>query len=176
MIYGFVRQSGGHLKIYSELGKGTTVKIYFPRADRLDAEPISTVVQQDEAARGEVILLVEDEDNNRRLVSGLLLSLGYVPLEAPDGPTALQIIANTSHIDLLLTDVVLPGGMSGVEVATTAQTRHPSVKVLYMSGYTRNALIHNGVHDENVHLLSKPFRKQELSRAIQKLLKERSSS
>jgi signal transduction histidine kinase len=172
MVYGFIKQSGGHLKIYSEPGVGTTVKLYLPRAvgSRHSTEGLQMAGVLPRAQQAEVILLVEDDPTIRKLVEKLLAVLGYTVLVAEDGPAALSAMSQAERLDLLFTDVVLPAGMSGVALAAEAQLRHPRLKVLYMSGYTRNALVNAHVHDENAHLLSKPFRKEELARAVHKAL------
>lgn len=173
MVYGFVKQSGGHLKIYSEVGVGTTVKLYLPRAsganDAQEGLRISAPALL-RAEHGEVILLVEDDPTIRKLVEKLLGLLGYRVLLAEDAPSALDAMSQAEELHLLFTDVVLPNGMSGVALAEEAQLRHPNLKVLYMSGYTRNALVNHHGHDENASLLSKPFRKEELARAVHKAL------
>ena len=171
MVYGLIKQSGGHLKIYSEQGRGTTVKMYLPRAqgepDAGEGAALRSVMPRSEGH--EVVLLVEDDDTIRKLVERLLTMLGYQTLTAADAHAALQVLSAAPHVDLLFTDVVLPNGMSGATLAAEAQLRHPALKVLYMSGYTRNALVHNG-HDDTSHLLSKPFRREELARAIHRVL------
>jgi len=174
MVYGFVKQSVGHLKIYSELGHGTTIKLYLPRVDGAENNQNAGSARDaiPQSTRGEVILLVEDDATIRKLVQRLLSSLGYQVFEAEDGPSALSALAEIPHIDLLFTDIVLPSGISGVDLATMAQERHPDLKALYMSGYTRNAL--SGSHDESIHLLSKPFRKDELARAVHQTLNKTS--
>ncbi len=176
MVYGFVHQSGGHLKIYSEPGVGTTVKLYLARTP--DPPAVSTQPEPTAAestlANGEVILLVEDDPVIRKLVIRLLTMLGYEVLDAEDGPTALRTIAQAPRIELLFTDIVLPNGMTGVELAQQARRHHPNLKVLFMSGYTKNALTHSGVPYEGIHLLSKPFQRDELCAAIQRVLHESS--
>ncbi|MDE1162825.1 MAG: PAS domain S-box protein [Acidobacteriaceae bacterium] len=172
MVYGFIKQSGGHLKIYSEFGLGTTVKLFLPR-DKGNAKPMESVaprVSESTEGAGETILLVEDDATIRKLVERLLGMLGYKVVSAGDGASALKTLAEAQHVDLLLTDVVLPGGMSGAALATEAQHRSPLLRVLYMSGYTRNALLHNSVAEDAVSVLSKPFRKDELARAVYRAL------
>ncbi len=170
MVFGFVKQSNGHIKIYSELGQGTTIKIYLPRTRR---EPGAVQSQPRLAvplARGETVLVVEDDANLRTLVMKLVRDLGYRVLEARDGDTAIERMQANNSINLLLTDVVLPGGKGGAEVAREARQIHPGIKVLFMSGYTENAIIHHGRLDDGVHLLEKPFRKAELARKLRDAL------
>ena len=172
MVYGFTKQSGGHLNIYSEVGHGTTVRLYLPCASR-EADASPPAVLRDafpRSARGEVVLVVEDDPTIRKLVKKLLEVLGYGAVVAETAAEALELLASTPRVDLLLTDMVLPGGTSGAELATEAQCRQPGLRVLYMSGYTRNALIGNNLRDENAHVLSKPFRKEELARAVHRVL------
>jgi signal transduction histidine kinase len=172
MVYGFVKQSRGHIKIYSEEGQGTSVKLYLP-ATATDQEDGRVTIDRSElpAARpGEVVLVVEDDAMVLRLAVELLTRLGYQALEARDGPEAIAILDRVGRLDLLFTDVVLPKGMNGTALAREAQRRRPQLKVLYMSGYTANAIIHHGMLDKGVHLLTKPFRKVELARKVRQVL------
>jgi CheY-like chemotaxis protein len=172
MVYGFVKQSKGHLKIYSEEGHGTTVKLYLPAA-ATNLEDSRAAADQSElpgARPGEVVLVVEDDSMVLRLAVELLTRLGYQTLEARDGPEATGVLERGSRIDLLFTDVVLPKGMNGTALARVAQGRRPDLKVLYMSGYTADAIVHHGVLDKGVHLLTKPFRKIELARKVRQVL------
>jgi signal transduction histidine kinase len=172
MVYGFIKQSKGHLKIYSELGQGTTVKLYLPAAAAGDEQSRVTTEQTDLplAKPGEVVLVVEDDAMVLDLAVKLLARLGYRTIEAKDGPEALALLDGAGRIDLLFTDVVLPKGMNGTVLAREVQQRRPGLKVLYMSGYTANAIVHHGVLDKGVHLLSKPFRKVELARKVRDML------
>jgi CheY-like chemotaxis protein len=172
MVYGFVKQSKGHIKIYSEEGHGTSVKLYLPAA-ATDQEDGRVAIDQSElpgARPGEVVLVVEDDTMVLRLAVQLLTDLGYQTLEARDGPEAIEALNRVGRIDLLFTDVVLPKGMNGTALAREAQRRKPELKVLYMSGYTANAIVHHGVLDKGVHLLTKPFRKVELARKVRQVL------
>jgi signal transduction histidine kinase len=174
MVYGFVKQSRGHIKIYSEVGHGTTVKLYLPAA-ATEQEDGRLAADQSElplAKAGERVLVVEDDPMVLRLAVQLLTRLGYQTVEAHDGPEAISILDQGGRIDLLFTDVVLPKGMNGTALAREAQRRRPGLKVLYMSGYTANAIIHHGVLDKGVHLLTKPFRKVELARKVREALDE----
>ena len=177
MVYGFVKQSKGHLKIYSELGHGTTVKLYLPAAatDEVDSRAAFDQGELPKAKAGEVVLVVEDDSMVLRLALQLLGSLGYQTIEAHDGHEALALLDGAGRVDLLFTDVVLPNGMNGTALARQAQQRRPGLRVLYMSGYTANAIIHHGVLDKGVHLLTKPFRKVELARKVRQVLDEESS-
>jgi PAS domain S-box-containing protein len=165
MVYGFIKQSGGHIKVYSEPGEGTTVKMYIPRC--LNPGQAANAVQQDHPDLGsEVILLVEDDELVRRYGQDQLESLGYRVVTAENGPQALAILQQRADIDLLFTDVIMPGGMSGRDLADTAQQLRPGLKVLYTSGYTENAIVHQGRLDPGVQLLSKPYRRAELAQKI----------
>jgi CheY-like chemotaxis protein len=157
-VYGIVKQSGGNIWIYSEPGQGTTFKIYLPRVAG-DVEPIkSEALPALHLPGSETILVVEDNDNLREVICKTLGKQGYVVLEAANGKDALQIFDNrTWPIDLLLVDVVLPQ-MSGAEVVKRLQEFDPNLKVLYMSGYTNNAIVHHGVLDTDVAFLQKPFK------------------
>ena len=172
MVYGFVRQSNGHLEINSEAGRGTTVKLYFPGVDIGSKDQVRPAAPDTVplARGGEVILIVEDDAAMRKFVVSLVASLGYVAIEAEDGEAARQLLDQTGHVDLLLADVMLPNGMSGLDVARAAQARRPGLHVLFMSGYTRNAVVHNGALDEGVHLLTKPFRRADLARKLRQVL------
>ena len=172
MVYGFVKQSGGHVKIYSEPGHGTTVKIYLPRSvqseDRL-------VALDDAGVRGgnETILVAEDDDEVREIVVSMLADLGYRVLKARDAESALSIIDSGIAIDLLFTDVVMPGPVRSTELARKAVERQPGMAVLFTSGYTENAIVHGGRLDEGVELLSKPYTREALARRVRHLLAQR---
>jgi CheY-like chemotaxis protein len=163
MIYGFVRQSDGHVTIYSEQGVGTTVKLYLPRSSAAPEELRHVNPEDIPEARGETILVVEDDPAVRRLSVLLLSELGYKVLEAADGPSALVVMETSAHIDLLFTDVVLPAGMRGPDLAAAVLRRQPGIAVLYTSGYTENAIVHHGRLDEGIALLNKPFRRRGLA-------------
>ena len=168
-VFGFVKQSGGHVKIYTEPGQGTTVKIYFPRSFEADAS-LRTAAQgpnaaPDEIARGEagqVILVVEDETRVRALTTLTLRELGYTALHAQDGTDALRVLDEHPEIGVLFTDIVMPG-MNGRKLADAALTRRPDLKVLFTTGFTRNAVVHGGVLDAGAHLLAKPFTIEQLA-------------
>jgi PAS domain S-box-containing protein len=171
MVYGFVKQSGGHVKIYSEEGEGTTVKIYLPRlmsGEEGESEPSEQTV--DRAGREQTVLVVEDDDDVRAYTVEILRELGYRVLEAHDGPSALRLMERQeTSIDLLFTDVVMPG-ISGRELADLARAHQPDLKVLYTSGYTRNAIMHGGRLDHGVEMIAKPFTYQALAEKIREVL------
>ena len=170
-VYGFVRQTGGHVKIYSELGEGTTVKIYL-RRHKGNEELRQETKQTDGAYRAtgaETILVVEDDQALRDYTIEVLRELGYRILEASDGPSALLVLER-QEVELLFTDVVMPGGMNGRELADEAVRRHPGLKVLFTTGYTRNAIVHHGRLDSDVHLIAKPYSLTELGAKVRTLL------
>ena len=170
-VHGFVHQSQGHVKIYSELGSGTTVKIYLPRFHGADAPMPSKRPDAKEIVQGhaEVMLVVEDEEQVRRLSVEALTELGYTVLEAPGGAAALRVIDERPDIALLFTDIVMPD-INGRKLADEAVRRRPNLKVLYTTGYTSNAIIHNGVLDPGVHLVTKPFTLEHLAAKISEAL------
>ena len=170
-VHGFIKQSGGHVKIYSEIGAGTTVKLYLPRyfpsasLNEAGSAPVSVP-----AGRGETILVVEDEADVRSFTVDMLRELGYRVIEAPDGASGLRLLDTHREISLLFTDVGLPGGMNGRQLAEEAQRRKASLKVLFMSGYARNAIVHHGRLDPGVELLLKPFTYQDLAVKVRYVL------
>ena len=166
MVFGFVKQSGGHVNIYSEEGHGTSVKIYLPRATGLQQTAAEALVSADVVGGTETILVVEDDAMVRRYVMTQIQSLGYATLEASNGSDALRIIDDVPAIDLLFTDVIMPGAMNGRQLVDEALKRRPGLKTLYTSGYTENAIVHHGRLDSGVLLLAKPYRKAELARMI----------
>jgi CheY-like chemotaxis protein len=171
MVYGFAKQSGGHLKIYSELGHGTTVRLYLPRATRLDETEVDIEDDMpDLAGAGEVILLVEDNDALRRTTARILKELGYRVLEAEHGVAALDFLMSDADIDLLLTDIVMPKGVSGYELGATCEQLRPQVKVLFMSGYSEAFLNSTGRPQRPISLINKPCGKQELARKLRSML------
>ncbi len=173
-VYGFVRQSGGHLKIYSEIGQGTTVKVYLPRyyggGEELEepARSSHTVL----AIGSETILVVEDDEMLRAYSVEVLSELGYEVLEASTGAAALDAIERRPRLDLLFTDIVMPGGMNGRQLADEAMRRRPGLKVLFTTGYTRNAIVHHGRLDPDVQLISKPFTFDQLAAKVRAILDE----
>ncbi|MCF1437106.1 hypothetical protein B7W85_22150 [Allorhizobium ampelinum] len=172
MVYGFVKQSNGHVKIYSELGQGTTVKLYLPKTAA--AEDVE--IRQDvgpSLGGSETILVVEDDDNVRDTVIELLSDLGYSILKASDPQSALSVIESGVPIDLLFTDVVMPGKLKSPELARKAKERLPNLAVLFTSGYTENSIVHHGRLDAGVELLSKPYTRDALARKIRQVLTAR---
>jgi signal transduction histidine kinase len=170
MVYGFVKQSTGHVRIYSEYGHGTTVKLYLPRADREDDGAEHRRDDIGVETGNEKILLVEDDDMVREHVAGQLAALGYRVVAAQDGSAAIEALKRHDDFDLLFTDVVMPGGMSGRQLAEQAQVLRPGLPVLFTSGYTENAIVHHGRLDADVHLLQKPYRRHDLAAKIRKVL------
>ncbi|HEY0105945.1 MAG TPA: CHASE3 domain-containing protein [Rhizomicrobium sp.] len=168
-VYGFVKQSGGHVKVYSEPGQGTTVKIYLPRT-RKPQEGLGPVTTTDAVGGSETILVVEDDAGVRAAVVDILGELGYAVLKAESAEQGLAVIGSGARIDLLFTDVVMPGPINTREFARRAQELRPGLKVLYTSGYTQNAIVHNGRLDDDAFLLSKPYRKDDLARKLRSLL------
>jgi PAS domain S-box-containing protein len=164
MVYGFVKQSDGHIRIYSEEGHGTTVRLYLPAAGGCAEAVVPEVVATPGA--GETILVVEDDFLVRGFVVAQLHSLGYRTIAVSDGYGALAQLESSQPFDLLFTDVVMPGGMTGRQLADEVSRRRPGTKVLYTSGYTENALTHHGRFDQGVRLLSKPYRKSALARMV----------
>jgi signal transduction histidine kinase/CheY-like chemotaxis protein len=169
MVYGFVKQSDGHVKIYSEEGHGTSVKLYLPQAAGAPEAPAETGLSGSEGG-DEHILLVEDDTLVRAYVVTQISRFGYHTLAAGNAAEALAIIDQGERVDLLFTDVMLPGGMNGRQLATEALKRRPGLKVLYTSGYTENALIHHGRLDAGVLLLPKPYLSSDLARMIRTAL------
>jgi PAS domain S-box-containing protein len=174
MVYGFVKQSGGHIKIYSEVGHGTSVKIYLPRAGQGAAAKARGAAAEHAPAPGrEVILMVEDNKDLRTVTVKQLADLGYRTLEAETAKAALEMLAAHPEIDLLFTDIIMPGGMTGTELAREARRLYPRLRILLTSGYTARAMA-NGFHDiEGMELLNKPFRKHDLAQKLRGALDRR---
>ncbi|MBA3677035.1 MAG: PAS domain S-box protein [Sphingosinicella sp.] len=172
MVYGFIKQSGGHLKIYSELGEGTTVKIYLPRLiGQAAADPQDEPLPAPTGIGEETILVCEDDEDVRAYSAEVLRELGYRVLEAADARAALALLGNKgTKIDLLFTDVVLPGGMSGAVLAKEASNIRPGLKILFTTGYARNAIVHHGRLDPGVELITKPFSYADLAARIRDIL------
>jgi PAS domain S-box-containing protein len=172
MIYGFAKQSGGSTAIYSEVGQGTTVCVYLPRhlgeTDSEDQEP--GVEDALRAEAGETVLVVDDEPTVRMLVAEVLTDLGYTALEAADGAAGLKIVNSDARIDLLVTDVGLPGGMNGRQVADAARSVRPGLKILFITGYAENAVLSHGHLDAGMHVLTKPFAMDALASRIRDLI------
>ena len=172
MVYGFVKQSGGHIKIYSEVGHGTTMKLYMPRAVEAETADAQVVTGPIEGGT-ETILVVEDDVEVRATVVEMVGELGYRVLKAVDAASALVILQSGVPIELLFTDVVMPGPVRSPELARQAKTINPDIEVLFTSGYTENAIVHGGRLDAGVQLLSKPYSREELARRLRQLLNNR---
>lgn len=168
MAYGFVKQSGGHIQLLSMQGRGTSVVIHLPRSERAETK-IEIAATSDLVGGGETILVVEDDDDVRATAISLLQELGYTVLHAHDGQSALALIEGGAHVDLVFTDVVMPGPVTSTALAERAKALIPAVRILYTSGYTRNALTTGGRLDAGVQLLSKPYRREELARRIREI-------
>ncbi len=173
MIYGFARQSGGQARIYSEVGEGTRVRLYLPRhvgaADDAEAQP--ELSDAPRAERGETVLVVDDEPTVRMLVTEVLEELGYTAIEAGDGAAGLKVLQSNVRVDLLVTDVGLPGGMNGRQVADAARVARPKLKVLFITGYAENAVLSQGHLAPGMHVMTKPFAMEALASRISALLK-----
>jgi PAS domain S-box-containing protein len=174
MIYGFVRQSGGQVRIDSEVGSGTTVKLYLPRHHgQLDEESAeATPSQAPRAETGETVLIVDDEPSLRMLITDTLKELGYTAMEAVDGASGLKLLQSNMRIDLLITDVGLPGGMNGRQMADAARRSRPHLKVLFITGYAENAAVGSGQLDPGMHVLTKPFPLDTLASRIKNIIAE----
>ena len=165
MVYGFVKQSGGHVKIYSEPGEGTTVRIYLPRS--LASEDAEVQIAAGPVVGGsETVLVVEDDEDVRATVVEMLADLGYNVVKAPDADAALIIVQSGMPIDILFTDVVMPGTLKSPELARRARERLPNIAILFTSGYTENSIVHGGKLDAGVELLSKPYTREALARRL----------
>jgi len=177
-VYGFIKQSDGHAKIYSERGEGTTIKLYLPRlttsGDGVQADVEQPVLPLGSTDR--LVLVVEDDADVRSHAVAILHELGYQVLEAADGPTALRTLEAQPEIKLLFTDVGLPGGLNGRQLADEARRRDPSLLVLFTTGYARNAIVHQGRLDPGVELITKPFTFAALARKVNAIFEQREGS
>ncbi|CAN7729710.1 response regulator [Caballeronia sp. LjRoot34] len=172
MVYGFMKQTGGHIKLYSEPGQGTTVKLYLPRS--MEDEAVRVEAANDPVTGGrETILVVEDDPNVRATAVDMLTQLGYRVLKAVDAQSALSVLESGVHVDLLFSDVVMPGPMRSVELARRAKEMLPALEVLFTSGYTENAIVHGGRLDPGVALISKPYRRDALARKVRWMFRTR---
>jgi DNA-binding response OmpR family regulator len=172
MVYGFARQSGGQVRIYSEVGQGTTVCIYLPRhnADTSADEEPHISAASNSHGKGEVVLVIDDEPTIRMLIGELLAESGYAVIEAPDGAAGLKVLESNARIDLLITDVGLPGGMNGRQVADAARVSRPNLKVLFITGYAENAVVGKGRLEPGMFLATKPFKMDTLAARIQEII------
>jgi nitrogen-specific signal transduction histidine kinase len=172
MIYGFARQSGGQVRIYSEVGQGTTMCIYLPRhaddalpVDEPQREPSLTALGE-----GEVVLIIDDEPTIRMLLTDLLTASGYSVIEAPDGPSGMKVLESDTKIDLLITDVGLPGGLNGRQVADAARVKRQDLKILFITGYAENAVMGQSRFQDRMFVMTKPFQMDALARKIQEII------
>jgi signal transduction histidine kinase/CheY-like chemotaxis protein len=173
MIYGFVRQSGGQVRIYSEVGKGAMVCLYLPRyhgtAEAID-EPETTLAEVPHGSLGEAVLVVDDEPSVRMLVTEVLTELGYASIEAIDGSSALKVIQSGLRIDLLITDIGLPSSINGRQLADAARVIRPQLKVLFITGYAENAVVRHGHLERNMHVMMKPFTLEALASRVKEII------
>jgi len=172
MVYGFARQSGGQVRIYSEVGQGTTICLYLPRhGDEVQIEEDPVLSRQPASpGEGEVVLVVDDEPTIRMLIGEVLAESGYAVIEAPDGPAGLKVLESNARIDLLITDVGLPGGLNGRQVADAARVSRPDLKILFITGYAENAVIRSGRLDKGMFVLTKPFQMESLAVRIREII------
>ncbi|WP_242126962.1 CHASE3 domain-containing protein [Sphingobium sp. Sx8-8] len=171
-VFGFIKQSRGHVKIYSEPGEGTVIKIYLPRhygAEAAAGTVAAVATELPRAREEEIILVVEDEERVRHMSVDSLRELGYTIVQASDGEQALEMLAIQPRIDMLFTDIVMPG-INGRELADRARKTRPALKILYTTGYTRNAIVHNGMLDPGVSFLAKPFTLDQLAMKVRQVL------
>jgi CheY-like chemotaxis protein len=170
MVHGFVRQSGGEVRVYSEVGKGTTVHLYLPRyiGDIEPEEAEAAIIP--EAGSGETVLVIDDEPTVRMLIVDVLSEAGYTVLEAKDGPSGLRMLQREARIDLLITDVGLPGGMNGRQVADAARVTRPDLKVLFVTGFAENAAVGNGHLPGGMTVITKPFLVADLASKVSEII------
>lgn len=173
MVYGFAKQSHGHIKIYSEVGHGTIIKLYLPRSVEADKPSIASGALTEARGGGETILMVEDDDMVRAHVEDQIKSLGYRVMSARNGLEAMDILCQDQPIDLLFTDVVMPGGVNGPQLAVKARGLRPTIRVLYTSGYTENAVVHQEKLGPTFELLAKPYQRHDLAAKLRKILDSR---
>jgi CheY-like chemotaxis protein len=173
MVYGFVKQSGGHVTIYSEVGHGTTINLYLSRTQETARLPVTGPELGDTVMRGrEVILVVEDDERVRRVTVTRLRMIGYEVLEAHDGPTALKLLDGGPRVDVVFTDLIMPGGLSGRDVAARARELMPDIRVLLTSGYAEDLVRGDELQRERLSVLRKPYRQAELVTALRNILDE----
>ena len=174
MIYGFARQSNGQVRIYSELGQGTTMCIYLPRhRGQADVAVPAQTSEVPRAQQGETVLIVDDEPTIRMLITDVLADFGYAAIEAADGASALKVLRSGKRVDLLITDVGLPGGLNGRQVADAGRSLRPNLKVLFITGYAENAVVGNGHLDQGMRVLTKPFAMDALATRIRNMIEEK---
>ncbi|WP_246158118.1 PAS domain-containing protein [Reyranella soli] len=173
MIYGFVRQSGGQVRIYSEIGKGTTMCLYFPRHIGEADGDVVTAIEPVESGFGETVLVVDDDTTVRLLIAEVLMENHYALLEAGDGVSALRVLESKQRIDLMVTDVGLPGGMNGRQLADAARQLRPALRILFITGYAENAVVGNGHLEPGMAVLAKPFAMSSFANKVREILEER---
>jgi CheY-like chemotaxis protein len=171
MVYGFVRQSGGQVRIYSEIDRGTTVSIYLPRlvgaADQLEGSPIPAEIER---GAGEMVLVIDDEPMIRMLIAEVLQERGYTAIEADSGSSGLRILQSDARIDLLITDVGLPGGINGRQVADAARAARPGLKILFITGFAENAIVDDRHLAAGMAIITKPFVLTELGQKVHDMI------
>ena len=174
MIYGFIRQSGGQVRVYSEVGQGTTMCLYLPRhgEDAAAEEDTKISTPAPPHGAGEVVLVIDDEPTIRMLIAEVLTEAGYAVIEAPDGPAGLRVLESNARIDLLITDVGLPGGMNGRQVADAARVNRPALKVLFITGYAENAAVGSGPLENGMFVVAKPFQMDVLAKRIRDIIEQ----
>jgi CheY-like chemotaxis protein len=172
MIYGFARQSGGQIRVYTEVGKGTTMCLYLPRHDQGAGEEAEAEFRDSvqRTGDGKVVLVIDDEPTIRMLVAEVLEEAGYGVVEAADGPAGLKVLQSSGRIDLLVTDVGLPGGLNGRQVADAARVLRPDLKVMFITGYAENAAIGHGHLDKGMRVITKPFEMEDLARKLGEMM------
>ena len=170
MVYGFVRQSGGQIRIYSEIGKGTTVCLYLPRFAGAEDRPETDISAAGEHGAGETVLVIDDEPAVRMVITEILRDNGYAALEAADGASGLRILESDTRVDLLISDVGLPGGINGRQVADAARVSRPHLKVLFITGFAENAAFRSGHLEPGMEVVTKPFEMHALRNKIRDLL------
>jgi PAS domain S-box-containing protein len=178
MIYGFVRQSGGHARIFSEPGRGTTVCLYLPHhpGDAMESEMPAVASVPQRAEHGETVLIVDDEPTVRMLVTEVLEERGYASVEAADGPSGLRVLESDRRVDLLVTDVGLPGGINGRQLADAARMLRPGLKVLFITGYAESAVVRNGGLEPGMHVLTKPFTMEDLAVRLRDIIESKQAA
>lgn len=171
MIYGFAKQSGGQARLYSEYGQGTTAKIYLPRhIGEVEEDGAREISVRPRAESGETVLVVDDEPTVRTLITDTLSELGYTAIEAADALSGMKVLKSNVRLDLLITDIGLPGGMNGRQMADNAREHRPHLKVLFITGYAENAAIGNGHLQPGMQVLSKPFAMDKLAFRIKSII------
>jgi CheY-like chemotaxis protein len=174
MVYGFVRQSGGHVYVSSDPGSGTTMSLYLPRYTGAVPEQDIAGPPSTASGQGETVLLIEDEHALRDILEEILHDAGYLVLTAQDGPAGLQVLNSDARVDLLITDVGLPGGLNGRQVADAARIQRPSLKVLFVTGYADTAAVGNGRMDSGMEVMTKPFEIGVFASRVRALIETRS--